>query len=304
MAERANGQQADVRGADARKLWKLFEPYHAVVYFAPERSAFYARVGLKGGWMGYFASRGAALGPVPPEVIIATFYNFAPEKVRRAIPDAWRLSDPEAILAARLEVADVVLHRLLGDMVASPVLGEAAELARAAAEVAATADLTGRPLFAAHAALPWPDEPHLVLWQAATLLREHRGDGHMTQLLSAGIDGCEANVLMEAATKQAGRGMSAGTLRALRGWSEEEWASASARLIYRGWLEPDGTLSQVAQDHRQVLEDRTDALAVLPWVRLGSGVCRRLEELLEPIADKIWEGEGVPDPSPVGLSRS
>ena len=44
----------------ARRLWALVEAYHAVVYFAPEKVAAYREAGLKGGWMGYFASRAAA----------------------------------------------------------------------------------------------------------------------------------------------------------------------------------------------------------------------------------------------------
>ena len=36
--------------------------------------------------------------------------------------------------------------------------------------------------------------PLLVLWQAATILREHRGDGHVAALVVAGLDGCEAHV--------------------------------------------------------------------------------------------------------------
>ncbi|MEN3271540.1 MAG: hypothetical protein V7636_301, partial [Actinomycetota bacterium] len=64
---------------------------------------------------------------------------------------------------------------MLGDAIESPELIEAAELARRAAEVACERP-EGRPLFAGHASLPWPEEPHLVLWHAQTLLREFRGD--------------------------------------------------------------------------------------------------------------------------------
>jgi hypothetical protein len=34
------------------------------------------------------------------------------------------------------------------------------------------------------------------LWHAATLLREHRGDGHNAALVAHGIGGTEAHVLM------------------------------------------------------------------------------------------------------------
>ncbi|GCE23397.1 hypothetical protein KDK_71970 [Dictyobacter kobayashii] len=155
----------------SRVAWTMLEPYHAMIYFAPEARAAYSAAGLKGYWMGYFASRAAAMGPVPASVVTATFYNFHPAMVARAIPDAWRLSTPEQILSARLGAADAALRRLLGETITSFELTEAAEIARTAAEACTVA---GRPLFAGHAALPWPDQPHLVLWHATTLLREFR----------------------------------------------------------------------------------------------------------------------------------
>ena len=75
-----------------------------------------------------------------------------------------------------------------------PVLDEVLALARRAAE-AACEHPQGRPLFAAHAALPWPDEPLLQLWHAQTLLREFRGDGHVACLLSEGVGPLDALVL-------------------------------------------------------------------------------------------------------------
>lgn len=163
----------------ARRLWTVFEPYHAMVYFAPEARTAYADAGLKGFWMGYFASRGAAFGPVPAPVITAAFYNFAPRMVERAIPDAWRFSSSDRVVQARLDGGDRALKRLLGDAVNSSNVRRAAELARRAID---GCDVAGRPHFAAHQSLPWPEPAHLVLWHAATLLREHRGDGHVAAL--------------------------------------------------------------------------------------------------------------------------
>lgn len=178
-----------------RRMWQRLEAYHAVVYFVPEKKAAYEAAGLKGGWMGYFAGRAAPLGPVPAEVVTALFYNFHPRMVARAIPDAWAFSTPARVLEARLAAVDAGLRRLLGEAVAEPELGAAAEFAAAAAE---SPDPAGRPLFAANAALEWPDEPHLRLWHAATLLREHRGDGHVAALVAGGLDGCEAHLTLAA----------------------------------------------------------------------------------------------------------
>ena len=279
----------------ARRLWKLLEPYHAVVYFAPEVNEVYAEAGTKGYWMGYFASRSAAMGPVGPGVVTATFFNFAPTMVRRALPDAWSFSSPEAMLAARLDVADRALRRLLGDLVDSDALAEAADLTLTAAEAG---DPAGRPLYAAHVAQPAPREPHLRLWHAATCLREHRGDGHVAMLLTSALDGCEANVIAAAAgvvpaDVQAGR----------RGWSDQEWAAARQSLIDRGLLTAAGEPTAGGTAARDAVEAQTDALALQPYKVLDPDGVVRLEALLEPIIRQLLEGDCMPYPNPVGVTR-
>jgi hypothetical protein len=279
--------------AVARRMWQALETLHMTVYFAPEPREAYRRAGLRGGWMGYFASRSAAMGPVPAEVVMATFYNFHPNLVRRAIPDAWGFATPERVLAARRDGADAALRRLLGPWVDGPEAAEAAALAGRAME---GQDPAGRPLFAAHAALPWPDPPHLALWHAATLYREFRGDGHVACLLADGVGGLEAHVLAAGAGQ-----LPAGILRERRGWSEEEWAGAAARLQARGWLAPDGSLTTDGRAARDARERRTDELAAAPWARLGPAGCDRLGALLAEPVRRVVAGGGVPFPNPVGL---
>jgi hypothetical protein len=279
----------------ARRMWRLLEPVHAVVYFAPEAKEAYAAAGLKGGWMGYFASRAAAMGPVPPEMVIATFYNFHPRMVRRAIPDAWTFSTPEKVLRARLHVADAALHRLLGSEIAGEHVAAAAEIARRAAEAA---DPRGRTLFAAHAALPWPDESHMVLWHAATLLREHRGDGHVATLLANEVDGLEAHVLITADYV-----MPPEMQRANRGWSEEEWSAAEDRLLERGLIDARG-LTDAGHRLRASIEDTTDRLALQPFVAIGARDCDALEAHLVEINRALTAGAAVPFPNPMGLTHS
>ncbi len=160
----------------ARQMYRTIEPFHGFVYLVPEAEAEYAALGLQGR-MGSFASRSAPMGPAPAEVVIATFYNFSPALVRRAIPEAWARTTPADLLAARLRVVDRVLRRVLGDdVLAGSELAEALALARTAA---AGCEPVGRPLFAGHASRPWPDEPHVALWHALSLVREYRGDGHI-----------------------------------------------------------------------------------------------------------------------------
>jgi hypothetical protein len=277
----------------ARRVWELLEPYHAVVYFAPQTVERYTGAGLKGGWMGYFASRAAAMGPVPAEVVIASFYNFHPARVRRAIPDAWGFASPEDVLAARYEVADGALTKILGDSAGGEDLEEMAALARTLAE---SCEPVGRPLFAAHASLPWPSAPHMVLWHAATLYREFRGDGHVTTLLQEEVDGCEANVLMAAANM-----FVAETQRSFRGWSEEEWEEAEKRLQGRGILDESGALTPEGLDLRARIEDRTDVLAMPPLRAIGANACARLIGGMQPIVGLIKSGGGVSYPNPVGV---
>ncbi len=277
----------------ARRMWLATEPYHAVVYFAAEPRAAYDGAGLRGGWMGYFASRSAAMGPVPAAVVIATFFNFHPRMVRRAIPDAWGFAAPERVLAARRAGVDAALRRLLGDWCGGPEAVEAADLAHRAAE---HCDPAGRPLHAAHADLDWPEEPHVSLWHALTLLREFRGDGHVTSLLAEGIDGCEAHI-----TLSSNSGMPADVFRRARGWSEEEWAAAEDRLRARGWLRDDGIPTDAGHAVRDAVEARTDTLALAPWRHLGEEGCQRLADLLRPAVARITGGDGLPYPNPMGL---
>jgi len=264
----------------ARDLFRSMEPCHGIVYVAVEREATYGRLGLEPGAMFYFATRAAALGPATADLVRATFYDFFdPDVVRSVIPEAWRRASPERIVGARLAVADAALRRVLGDRADGPELAEAAELAR---EAAAACPPAGRPLFAAHAALPWPVEPHLVLWHAQTLLREFRGDGHVASLLTAGISGLEAHVTYEA-TGAVPRGV----LQATRGWSDARWEAARSRLRDRGWLDPAGALTAAGAAARADVERRTDELAMAPWRYLGDAGCGRLRALVRPLSETL-----------------
>jgi len=263
----------------ARKAWRTLEAYHGMIYFTPHAAQAYADLGIHG-QMGYFASRAAALGPVPAAVVVATFYNFNPELVHDAIPAAWKLASPEAILAARLRAVDESLREVLGDELASDDMVEAAGLARRAADGCTP---EGRPLYAAHASLPWPDEPHLVLWHAVTLLREHRGDGHLAALLLADLDGCESLITHGSAGDSA---VPPALLQATRGWSDEAWAAAGARLAARGLLDGD-RLTEAGEAVRTGVEQLTDEAAARPWARLGAHDTERLRSLVRPYSKAL-----------------
>ncbi|MFD7004200.1 hypothetical protein ACFWA5_50350 [Streptomyces mirabilis] len=268
--------------AFVRKTWSTLEPYHGAVYFSPEAAGLYAEFGVDAR-TGYFASRSAALGAAPADLVIATFYNFNPQVVRRAIPAAWEAATPQQFAAARLTGIDTTLRRILGEDVSSPALARAAELARSAAEVTVR-NPQGRPLFAAHAALPWPSAPHLVLWHAQTLLREFRGDGHVGALLTAGLSGIEALV-----THAAAGDIGAGVLRDSRAWTPEQWEQAVQSLRQRGWLDggPDLALTEDGARRRAAIEHTTDSLAALPYTTLGPAACAELRTLVRPFSLKV-----------------
>ena len=283
--------RAGVEDPAIRSLCRLAEIYHAVVYYAPERPKHYQELGLKGGWMGYFATRSGALGEVPPAVVTACFYNFKHTMVERALPDAWRYTTPEQACAARLAVFDEAIRRLLGPTVESAEVAEAAALA---SEAVRALSLDGRPLFAAHVSLPCPTAPHLALFWATAAMREYRGDGHNVALATAGVGGCEAHVLM------AGMGLVPPDQRTFRGWSDEDWAAATTRLRKRDWLDDDGQLTAVGQRERAHIEDRTDRLSQPLLDALGVEGAR-LIELLTPLAAGIVDGGGLPYPNGMGV---
>jgi hypothetical protein len=275
----------------ARKTWRTLEPLHGMIYFAPEATESYAGLGIPAS-SGYFASRSAPMGRVGADVVIATFFNFHPRVVRAAIPEAWSRASPEAVLEARGASADAALRRMLGDAVDSPDMVRAAELARAVAERAAE-QVGGRPLFAGHAGLEWPDAPHLVLWHAQTCLREFRGDGHIAALLLAGIEPVEALVVHVASGE-----VPIDFLKSSRGWSDPEWDDGVERVRARGWLGATGnaselSLSDAGKTVRQRVEDETDAMAVFPYQAIGEDGCAELRTLTRPFSRAVVAGAGL-----------
>lgn len=280
--------------AAVRYAWQVSEPLHALTYFHPQALEAAADTGIKGFWMGYFGCRAAPLGAVGPEVVLATFYNFAPRKVHRAIPDAWSFAGVDKLLAARLAGVDLALWEIFGPDLRGEQLRKAARLAGRAA---ASAQSAGRPLAAANAGLPEPVEPHLALWQALTTLREHRGDGHVTTLVGYEVGPCEALVLAVAT----GRGTK-DVFRFARGWTEDEWNAAVASLTARGWLDPSGAITAAGSNARNEIETVTDRLAAAPYDVLGSRGLSDLVEVLRPLADRVVAAGGFSEPNPIGLS--
>jgi hypothetical protein len=264
----------------ARKAHRTLEPLHAAAYFGAEMNDAYAEAGAKGLMHSYFAVRSAPMGRVAPEVVVATFYNFAPSIVARAIPAVWSETTPEALLEARLAGIDALYRRVLGDdVVASEEMAEAAALARDATTVLSG---LGRPLYAGHATLPWPQPPHLQLFHAQTLLREHRGDGHVAALMFAELDAIGALITHLATTD----GSAMQVVRDTRGWTDEEWAAGEARIVERGLI-ADGGLTDAGRALRDDIERQTDEAAASAYVQLGEDRVDRLRNLVRPWSKAI-----------------
>lgn len=279
----------DEAATTANRAHRILEPLHAFVYFAPEAEEKLTAAGLRPGRMGYFASRSAPMGAVGPGTVAATFFNFNPDTVAKYLPRAWTLATPSAVVEARFAAADAGLRRLLGeDVVASPELDRAAALAQEACTALAS---PGRPLYSAHADLDWPEEPHLRLWHALSLLREYRGDGHIAALVAAGLDGLDALVTHTAT----GRGFLVAAAKATRGWSDEQWDAAVERLRGRGVLAADGSLTERGTALRQEIETATDAADTAAWEHLGAEKTAELLDLAKPLSKRLSRNGAFPE---------
>ncbi|GAA3052120.1 SCO6745 family protein [Streptomyces glomeratus] len=272
-----------------RRCHNMINPLHSTHYFSPDLEREMTALGVGHPRAAYFAVRAAAMGPVGAGVVTAAFYNFSPELVARHVPEVWKTAPPEAVLAARTRAADATLRRLLGEeAVAAKEMTEAAELALRAAEACTR---HARPLYSAHADLPVPEEPHLAFWHATTLLREHRGDGHLTALLRAELDPLEA-LATHSAT---GKGMSPRWVLATRGWSQEDWDAACERLRERGLLDSAGELTEAGTALRGDVEAETDRLDRAPYEHLGAAGVARLTELAGALLTRALESGAFPE---------
>ncbi|EME60192.1 SCO6745 family protein [Amycolatopsis decaplanina] len=264
----------------ARRMYDLIEPIGLVPYLADESDEALMALGLRNQWDAYFAGRAAPFGrSVPAEVIHAIFYNFAPGEVARHIPKVWDLTTPEAALAARERGCVAGIRRILGDLADDPGVARAGDLLLRAAS---SAPAEGRALYAALRALPAPQEPVARLWHAATLLREHRGDGHTVALLAEGIGGTESHVLhalsIDMPAKAFGR---VGHLPAA------QLTAVVDGMRDRGLVGTDGWLTAAGRATKERVESLTDRLAEAPYNALSPSELERLVAYLEPISAAI-----------------
>lgn len=270
-----------------RTFWQAIEVIHDVVYFAPDTKQRYEAVGLKGYWMGYFASRSAALGTPAPEVVVALFHGFAPRMVHRALPDAWSMAPRDDILATRYDLARDALTPGVVD-------ADVERLGKELTSIWTSLDFAGKGLAAAHASVPIPDDPLGRLWHAATILREYRGDCHVALLTAAGLDGAAANALAVA------DGRAVPNQREMRGWTEDEWADAYERLRRRDWTDELAAITENGRAARAQIEDATDRVCAASFDEEAQARTITIEDELVSAARALQASGAMPYPNPTG----
>jgi hypothetical protein len=269
-------QEERIMNSTARRMFELVEPIGVIPYSADEPNEAMFALGLSNYWDTYFAGRAAPLGDTPAEVVDALFYNFAPGEVARHIPKVWRTTTPEAAIAARRSGCAKALRRILADHVGSAPFARATELLLKAAT---SAPVEGRPMYAALRALPIPDDVVARMFHAASLLREHRGDGHIAALMVEGVGGLEAHVLLAL-----DMGMPAAKFGRIHHLPAAQLAAVVDGMRARGLIGEDGWLSERGRAVKQRVEGLTDDLAAKPYESLQPDELDELMAALEPLA--------------------
>src|SRR3954464_8100888 len=260
----------------ARRMFELAEPIGGIPYSADEPNEAMFALGFTDYWDTYFAGRAAPLGLTAAEVVDALFYNFAPGEVARHIPKVWSTTTPEAAIAARQTGCANALRRILADHVDTPSFARATELLLNAAT---SAPVEGRPMYGALRATPVPDDVVKRLFHAASLLREHRGDGHIAALMSEGIGGLEAHVLFALDID-----MPAEKFGRIHHLPAAQLAAVIDGMRDRGLIGDDGWLNERGRAVKQRVEALTADLAARPYEALVPDELNELMIALEPLA--------------------
>jgi hypothetical protein len=264
------------------------ELFFGAPFGSPEAAASEQELGLDevpGGY--YYAFRAAPMGAVSAAVVESSFFGFSTRAVEAVVPAIWTTAWPEAVFLSHRAAVDGAMRRRLGDVADSAELKEAAELLHTAVD---SAGVAGRPLAAAHKALPWPSSPHVAVWHGLNVLREHRGDGHIAVLVGAGLDAPQSHILLAAGivaecdchVALRGRGDLSETLRTSRSHSKTAWATATSQLSARGLLRDDGRITDSGKELHAEIERKTDELAAGPWRALGDDGVTALDQALRP----------------------
>ncbi|WP_166972923.1 SCO6745 family protein [Brevibacterium atlanticum] len=270
-----------------RTLSARLNSFHSAMYFSQTVGAVYAEHGLEPGLEGNMAARSAPLGRVNPGVVSAAYYNYSPNFVASLVPAVWDKVSPEEMVATRFDAVAAFMNELFGDRDDIALLTEAAtEVNEAVQPVLAHMDFAGRALAAATADAIGGHQGDTVfekLWDSATIAREFRGDGHVASLVTAGVPGIDA-LMLDVATGASFRPRAA---QKTRGYTDEEWQTAQARLAEAGLITVDTddrgfdlpVITEAGQELREQVEQLTDGTVTAAWSVLDDD---ELEALLSP----------------------
>jgi hypothetical protein len=88
-------------------------------------------------------------------------------------------------------------------------------------------------------------------------------------------------------------------LQAARGWTDDEWDAAAARLARCGWLDASGVATEVGRAEHAAMEAATDRAATGPWEGWLDDDVTAFRTALTPLAGAAL---GVLTfPNPIGL---
>jgi hypothetical protein len=286
----------------ARALAGAVEPFAGQVYFSPECHEAYAALGFGGspGRFGgevaapdgeaYFCSRGSVMGQVPGEVVAAAFGVFNPAVVVPLVANGWTRTDAGTICAARTDGAVGQLRRILGD--APDGVDRANELLARAVEPLRP---EGRPLYGGLASLGLPGDPLADAWRRADMLREYRGDAHVSAWTAAGFDATEIGLLTELYW-----GVPPRSYIRTRAWSDADLDAAEARLADRG-LMAERAFTDAGRAEREAVEQATDRQC-RPIVEALGDDTDELLGILVPWGQAIRDAHGYPATGPHDLA--
>lgn len=248
----------DVAPTRARRLRDALEPIATQGWWSRPAGERMMALGVDF-FPGYVWGRAAALGAPPASVVVATFGVFEPGLICSVYHSAVATVARDEILAARADGGAASVGSVADE-------AECAAIADPLLDVLDGLDGLGRPLFSGLRSLPVPSSPAGRLWRAAELVREHRGDGHLAALVSAGLDAAEANVLTERSL-----GFGLGEYSGTRGFGLEALAAAVTRLEGRGWMNGND-LTDAGRNARAAIEGATDAGQAALIAGCGSGL--------------------------------
>jgi len=232
------------------------------------------------------------MGQVPGDVVAAAFGVFNPEIVVPFVTQGWTLTDAPTICAARDDGAIAQLLRLLG---AEPVgLARVNELLERAVEPLRP---EGRPLYSGQRSLSMPDTPLGAMWRKGDMLREFRGDSHVTAWVSAGLDATEIGMMSELYW-----GLPMRSYSRTRAWTDSQFDAAHERLKSRGVLDDVG-FTEAGRALREDIEVRTDVQMRPSIEALGDDI-GELFALMEPWGATIRDGFGYLSSGPHDLAAA